>query len=74
MAHRNLHHPAVRTYLDLLLLKSDVPRKLVDALMRQLDAEKNVVVNGQLRAVPDNTARGRAMDFALQLVEWADLD
>lgn len=74
MAHRNLYHPAVRTYLDLLLLKSDVPRKLVDALMRQLDAEKNVVVNGQLRAVPDNTARGRAMDFALQLVEWADLD
>ena len=74
MAQRNLHHTSMRAYLDLLLLKSDVPRKLVDALMRQLDAEKRVVVNGQLRPVADNPARGRAMDFALQLVEWADLD
>ena len=64
----------MRAYLDFLLLKSDVPRKLVDALMRQLDAEKHIEVNGRLRAVPDNAARGKTMDFALQLVEWADFE
>ena len=41
-------------------------------LMRQLDAEKHLVVNGRLRPASDNAAQGRAMDFALQLVKWAD--
>ncbi len=55
--HRNLNHPQVRAYLDFLMLKSDVLRNLVDALTRQLDAEKYVEVNGKLTAVPDNAAR-----------------
>ena len=43
--------PSHRADLDFLLLKSDVPRKLADALTRQLDAEKFIEVNGKLNFV-----------------------
>ncbi len=64
----------MRAYLDFLLLKNAVPQRLVEALMRHLDAERFVEVNGKLTAVPDNAAEGRATDLALKLVQWADLD
>lgn len=68
LAHRALHNPFVRAYMEYLLAQEGLPEKIVDALVQGVDAEKLVKVNGQYIKTPDWKARGNMIKTYLRVV------
>ena len=68
IACHNLQNPKIRAYLDYRLWQHEVPDEAVKSLKASLFAAKPLKVLGQVRMVPDETARAKARDLAFRLM------
>ncbi len=70
IACHNLKNPKVRTYLDSVIMVNEVPDAALQSLKESLFADKPLKLRGQVKMVPDETARARARDQAFRLMGY----
>ncbi len=70
IACHNLKKPKIRAYLDYRLWQHEVPDEALESLKASLFAAKPLKNHGQVKMVPDETARAKARDQAFRLMGY----